>query len=167
VFGPAVCSSIAIVARINGREPTADDMEPLSWALWNICKDISSVDAFMAELMLENVAREIVTWTAQYDVLVTPSLAEAPVELGVIESCDTEHPMRGFSRSGRFTPFTAVCNVTGSPAVSIPLYQNGDGLPLGVQLIGQPAQEGALLALAAQVEDAHPWADRRPSLAVT
>jgi amidase len=160
-FGPAVCLSIAIMARINGREPTADDMEPLSWALWSICKEMSSVEAAGAELMLQGVAREIVTWTARYDALLTPALAEAPVELGVIESCNAEHPMRGFSRSGRFTPFTAVSNITGSPAMSVPLYQREDGLPLGVQIIGQPAQEGALLALAAELETAHPWADRR------
>lgn len=161
-FGPAVCSSIAIVSRISGREPTTEDMEPLSWALWNICKGISSIDAFGADLLLQSYARAIVTWTAQYDALVTPALAEAPVELGTIESGNVEHPMRGFSRSGRFTPFTAVCNVTGSPAVAIPLYQREDGLPLGVQLVGQPAQEGALLALAAQLEGANPWAGRRP-----
>jgi amidase len=165
-FGPAVCSSIAIVSRINGREPTADDMEPLSWALWNICKDISSVDAFGAGLLLQGYGREIVTWTAQYDALVTPSLAEAPVALGEIDSTNVEHPMSGFSRSGRFTPFTAVCNVTGSPAMSLPLFQREDGVPLGVQLIGQPAQEGALLALAAQLEAAQPWADRRPELRI-
>ena len=70
-----------------------------------------------------------------------------------------------FERSGHFTPYTAISNVTGSPAISLPLYARDDGLPLAVQLIGRPAQEGALLALAAQVEAAAPWAGRRPPLA--
>jgi amidase len=69
--------------------------------------------------------------------------------------------MGTFERSGHFTPYTAISNVTGSPAISLPLTQRADGLPLAVQLIGRPAQEGALLALAAQLEATAPWADRR------
>ena len=64
-----------------------------------------------------------------------------------------------FTRSGAFTPFTALSNVTGQPAISLPLYEH-EGLPVGVHLIGRPAQEGALLALATQLERALPWADR-------
>ena len=75
--------------------------------------------------------------------------------------------MAAFERSGHFTPYTAISNVSGSPAISVPLYQRPEddraaGVPLAVQLIGRPAGEGALLALAAQLEAACPWADRRP-----
>jgi amidase len=63
-----------------------------------------------------------------------------------------------------FSPFTAIWNVTGQPAISLPLYQGDDGLPLAVQLVGQPLGEGALLALASQIEAARPWADRMPTL---
>jgi amidase len=59
-----------------------------------------------------------------------------------------------------FSPFTAMWNVSGQPAISLPLYQGGDGLPLGVQLVGQPLGEGTLLALASQLEAALPWAER-------
>jgi amidase len=69
--------------------------------------------------------------------------------------------MGTFRRSGDFTPYTAISNVTGSPAIALPLYARDDGLPLAVQLIGRPAREGALLALAAQLERAQPWAGRR------
>jgi amidase len=73
--------------------------------------------------------------------------------------------MADFTRSGHFTPFTAGQNITGSPAISLPLYHRDDlDLPVGVQIIGQPAGEGDLLALAAQLETALPWHDRRPSL---
>jgi amidase len=73
--------------------------------------------------------------------------------------------MSTFTRSGLFTPFTPVFNSTGQPAISLPLFQGEDGLPLGVQLAGRPAGEAALLALAAQLEEARPWVSRRPQLA--
>ena len=75
--------------------------------------------------------------------------------------------MQDFARSGQFTPFTAGMNISGSPAISLPLYQRddlGSPLPVGVQIIGQPAGEGELLALAAQLEAAQPWAERRAAL---
>jgi amidase len=97
-----------------------------------------------------------------YDLIVTPSLAEAPVRLDEVH-WQTDDPMGLFTRSAAFTPFTAVANVTGQPAISVPLAQS-DGLPVGVQLFGRPAREGTLLAVAAQLEAARPWAERRPPL---
>jgi amidase len=120
----------------------------------------------MSGLQLQGFARAIVTWAAPYDALLTPALAEAPVKHGVVDPLSAD-PLAAFARSGRFTPYTAISNVTGSPAMSVPLYQRDDGLPLAVQLIGRPAQEGALLALAAQLEQARPWAGRRPELAAS
>ena len=102
---------------------------------------------------------------SQFDAVMTPALAEAPVPLGTIDP-QSATPLEDFARSGQFTPYTAIGNVTGSPGISLPLYERRPttrpGLPLGVQLFGQPAGEGALLALAAQLEAAQPWADRRP-----
>ena len=74
--------------------------------------------------------------------------------------------MSTFTRSGLFTPFTPVFNATGQPGISLPLFEGDDGLPLGVQLAGRPAAEGALLALAAQLEGALPWVQRRPRVAL-
>jgi amidase len=160
-FGPAITTQIAFAAMIAGREPTEADMEPLSWAIWSLCKEIDSTHALGAEFQLQGFGRAVVGWTAQFDAVLTPALAEAPVTIGTIDSCSAD-PMADFERSSAFTPYAAISNVTGSPAISLPLYQREDnGLPLAVQLIGQPAQEGALLALAAQLEAAHPWADRR------
>jgi amidase len=163
-FGPAVCTQIALAAMIAGREPTADDMEPMSWAIWNICQDIDSVQALGAEFLLQGFGRQLIEWMSDYDALLTPALSEAPVKLGVMDPLNTDDPMGAFRRSAQFTPFTASCNISGQPAIALPLYQREDGLPLAVQLIGQPAGEGALLALAAQLEQARPWADRRPVL---
>ena len=91
-------------------------------------------------------------------------LAEAPLGLGTLDPQDRDDPMGAFTRSASFTPFTPPCNISGQPAISLPLFQREDGLPLGVQFIGQPAQEGALLALATQLEEASDWTDRRPNL---
>jgi amidase len=165
-FGPAVCSQIAFAGMIAGREPVAEDMEPLSWELLNVCKTIDSTTALLAEFQMQAVGRAVVTWTAQYDAVLTPALAEAPLPLGTLDPMSAT-PMEDFARSGHFTPYTAISNVTGSPAIAVPLFERpaddaAPGLPLAVQLIGQPAAEGALLALAAQLEAARPWADRRP-----
>jgi amidase len=163
-FGPAVCTQIRMGELLAGRAATAEDMEPMSWALYELCKGISSIDAQLAEFQLHGVGRELVTWVAQYDALLTPSLAEAPVTLGTLDPMNTDEPLAAFTRSASFTPYTPPCNISGQPAISLPLYQREDGLPLGVQLIGQPEGEGALLALAAQLEAAHGWAERRPGL---
>ncbi|MEA2194577.1 MAG: amidase [Solirubrobacteraceae bacterium] len=163
-FGPAICSSIASAALLHGRAPREEDMEPLSWALWTLCKQIDSVQASMAAYRLQAFARAITTWAAPYDALLTPTLAQPPLPIGTLDPCGPD-PLGTFERSGHFTPYTALSNVTGSPAISLPLYAYDDGLPLAVQLIGRPAQEGSLLALAAQAEAAAPWAARVAPLA--
>jgi amidase len=163
-FGPAVSTQIKLAEMIAGRAATADDMEALSWALYELCKNINSVDALLAQFQLHGVGRELITFVDQYDVLMTPALAEAPLTLGTLDPQDRDDPMGAFTRSASFTPYTPPCNISGQPAISLPLFQRDDGLPLGIQLIGQPAQEGALLALAAQLEDANDWTDRRPDL---
>jgi amidase len=159
-FGPAICSSIAAAGMLAGHEPRAQDMEPLSWELWQTSKAIDAVQAALAGYQLQAFARTITRWAAPYDALLTPALAQPPLLIGTLDPCGPD-PAGTFERSGRFTPYTAISNVTGSPAISLPLYESAEGLPLAVQLIGRPAQEGALLALAAQIEAAAPWAGRR------
>jgi amidase len=137
-------------------------MEPVSWALWQLVGSMSSLDGHLASAQLQIFARALLGWMDRYDAVVAPSLAELPVELDAVD-WRTDDPMGLFRRSADFTPFTALANVTGQPAVSLPLSHD-NGLPVGVQVLGRPAQEGALLALAAQLEAARPWAARRPPL---
>jgi len=165
-FGPAICVQVAVAGLRAEREPEQHDMEPLSWELWQRSKSIDAVTAQLATLQLQAFGREIVTWAQPYDAILTPALAQPPVLTGELDPCGPD-PMEAFERSGHFTPYTAVSNVTGSPAISLPLYERPGGLPLAVQLIGRPAQEGALLALAAQIEAAQPWAHRRAPVALT
>jgi amidase len=135
-------------------------MEALSWWLWQECRDIDAVQAGIASLELQAFARETVVAASHYDAILTPVLAHAPLRHGELDPSGPD-PAATFARSGSFTPFTAICNVTGQPAISLPLYAREDGLPLAVQLIGRPAGEGPLLALAAQIEQALPWSGRR------
>jgi amidase len=163
LFAPLVMLQVAFARLVHGREPSEDDMEPVSWALWQLVGSMPTLDNQLAFARLQIFARSLLQWMAQYDVVVAPSLAEPPVLLDAVD-WRTDDPMGLFVRSGEFTPFTAVANVTGQPAVAIPLGEH-DHLPVGVQLFGRPAQEGELLALAAQLETARPWADRRPLMA--
>jgi amidase len=162
LFGPLVMLQVAFGRLVHGREPEETEMEPLSWALWQLVGNMSALDAHMASARLQIFARGLVGWMDQYDVVVAPALAEAPVLLDDVH-WQTDDPMGLFTRSGAFTPFTAVANVTGQPAIALPLSEH-EGLPVGVQLFGRPAREGELLAVATQLEAARPWAQRRPAL---
>jgi amidase len=121
---------------------------------------MSALDAHLAQVQLESFARGLLGWMDCYDVIVAPALAEAPVLLDAVH-WQTDDPMGLFTRSAAFTPFTALANVTGQPAISVPLYEH-EGLPVAAQLFGRPAAESTLLAVAGQLEAAHPWAERRP-----
>jgi amidase len=104
-------------------------------------------------------ARRIVALWSDYDLLLTPSLALLPAPLGW--DTEPEDPREQFDRAARFTPFTAAFNVTGQPAVSLPLHWTEAGLPVGVHLVGAPFGEALLLRVSAQLEAARPWAGRR------
>jgi amidase len=163
-FGPAVASTIVFASVVAGREPAAADMERLSWHLWERASQLGAAHYLAAQAQLQGLARMFVTAMAPYDAVLTPSLALRPRPIG--ELCgDNEDPAETFRRSGEFTPFTAIANTTGQPAISLPFAHGEDGLPVGIHFFGRPADEGTLLALGAQLEAAKPWADRRPELA--
>ena len=163
VFCDAIALSIAYSGLLAGRDPVAEDMEPMSWAIFSMVRKMTSLEAGAAAVRLQQFARRLVSFLLPYDALLTPALAERPLPIGTLDTAAPE-PMQTFTRSALFTPFTPVFNATGQPAISLPLYEGEDGLPLGVQLAGRPAAEGTLLALATQLEEALPWAQRRPQL---
>ena len=107
--------------------------------------------------------RRVVSWWTEggFDLLLTPTLAEPPPVLGDVGRQDDG----GFNAAARSIPFAAYAaafNVTGQPAMSVPLYWSDAGLPIGVQLVGAPFREDLLIRVAAQLEQARPWAQRRP-----
>ena len=100
-------------------------------------------------------------WADGWDLLVTPTLGEVPLPLGTMAN-DPAHPIAPLARAGAFVPFTPAFNMSGQPAISLPLHWNADGLPIGVQLVAAYGREDVLVRLASQLEQAHPWADRHP-----
>jgi amidase len=136
-------------------------MEPMSWALWERARNIDAVQFQLLQTELQSRTRALVTALDPYDALLTPALAQRPLVLGSLDTSAPD-PLETFRRSGYFTPFTPIFNASGQPAIALPLFDGEDGLPLAVQLVGRPAGEGPLLALAAALEAAAPGIGRRP-----
>jgi amidase len=143
--------------------PTRADVEQMSWAIWLRANQIDGVSYQLIETRLQARMRELVASLNDYDALITPALAQRPLPLGSLDTSSGDG-WGTFRRSGLFTPFTAVFNLSGLPAISLPLFDGEDGLPLGVQVVGRPAAEGDLLALAAALEAAAPARTARPAL---
>jgi amidase len=140
-----------------GRE---GDLRPLTRWLTARGRAVSAPEFGFAIGELRRVAAATIRTLAPYDAVLTPTLAQPPLRIGEIR--DDADPARDFENQKAFTPFTSPWNVTGMPAVSLPLHVTADGLPVGVMLAARPGEDQALLALAAQVEAAAPWLDRRP-----
>jgi amidase len=137
-------------------------LEPINRALAEDARDTPSTEHAIAIAQLQTLARRIIGFWDDVDVVLTPTLAMLPVPIGWTYE-DTDGDARlAFARQLLFTPFTALVNVTGQPAMSLPLHWSDSGLPVGVQLIGRPFAEATLIRLAAQLEQACPWAERRP-----
>ncbi|HEV2887917.1 MAG TPA: amidase [Jatrophihabitans sp.] len=146
-----------------GRE---SDLRPLTRHLRERGFRIGASEFATAIGVLKLISRQAIVATAQYDAVLTPTLALPPQPIGWFcgTAQDPVAPAEDFERQKRFTPFTAVYNASGQPAASLPLHWSADGLPVGVMLVGRPAGEAALLALSAQLEAAAPWADRHPAM---
>jgi amidase len=122
----------------------------------------SAAEYARAAARLQMTARRVVAFWKKVDVVLTPTLALPPVPIGWQEV--GEGALEQLERSVAFTPFTAVANLTGLPAMSLPLGRTSDGLPLGVHAIGPPAGDALLVRLASQIEEARPWATSRPPI---
>ena len=147
--------------RRTGKTITPDQVEPMTWALVEKGRQTDAGTYLLALEDLQRISRDVARLFTQWDVWLTPTLAELPVPLGTFDS-KPDDPLYGFFRSGKFMPFTAICNATGQPAMSVPLFWNDDNLPIGTHFIGRFGDEATLFRLAAQLEAARPWAGRRP-----
>ncbi len=162
----AMCaSSIEGAAFVTGKAPTPDLFEIQTWALYERGKKLSAVNYLMTINMLQRISRKVARFFVKYDILLTPTLAQPPFQLGTIISSQ-ENPMNGIEQSEKFTPFTPICNITGQPAMSIPLYWNDDTLPIGTHFIGRFGDEATLFRLASQLESARPWIHRKPNVII-
>jgi len=136
-------------------------MRPLTAWLRERGRALSAVDFLSSLGGLRARARTELDRSSSYDAILTPTVAQPPAKVGGLRN-DAD-PAQDFENQKRFTPFTAPYNMSGQPAVSIPLHWNDDGLPIGIQLIGRPGDEVTLLRIAAQIEAAEPWAHRKPA----
>ena len=164
VFGPAVALGVAYGELLAGRAPEDDEIEPLTRALWELSCAMTSIEYLAALAQMQALARGVIAFFAEYDVLLTPALAERPLPIGDCNGLG-ENPLEDFARSGAFTPYTALFNVTGQPAISVPAGFGEDGLPTNAQIVAKPLGEDTLLQLAAQLEVARPPDGRRPAIA--
>ena len=110
------------------------------------------IDAERAFDYLRRISRRLISWWTDYDILVTPTVTKPAIELGALRPAEGQEPVTQLMNSATWVPFTPVWNVTGQPAISLPLAQSQDGLPIGVQFVGAPAAEDTLISLAAQIE---------------
>jgi len=164
VFGPGIALGIGLGEQLAGRPPDHDEIEPLTRLVLEEARALPSTGYLTALAQLQLIARGTVAFFADYDLLLTPVLAERPLALGELHGCGAD-PLEDLHRSGRFAPYTALFNVTGQPAISVPVGFGEDGLPTAVQLVGHPLGEETLLQVAAQIEAARPWAAQRPAVA--
>lgn len=137
------------------------DLLPLTRYLRERGRAASAADLIAAQTYLQLMVRSALASINTYDAVLTPTLALPPVPVGYFHD---QEPADNFERQKRFTPFTAMYNATGLPAVNLPLYWNAAGLPIGVMLGGRMGGEGTLISLSAQLEAARPWKDRHPPL---
>jgi amidase len=145
-----------------GRDLTEDDVEPVNWAQAQFAKTLSGVAYAESLAAVSQYRRGLQQWWADgWDLLLSPTLCEPPVRIGEHDSTPDD-PLAGMRRAASFVAFTPPFNTSGQPAINVPLHRNADGLPIGVQLAAAYGREDLLLAVAAQLEAAHPWADGRP-----
>jgi amidase len=166
-FGPDLIPMFEVVWSVSATGVPVDparegELRPLTQWLRERGRSYSGPHFVRALTGLQQAARASITATAGYDAVLVPTLAQPPALVGGLR--DDADPAGDFEAQKRFTPYTAVYNMTGQPAVTLPLFWSDAGLPIGVMLVGRPAAEATLLSLSAQLEAACPWRDRHPAL---
>lgn len=170
-------------AKLANRRPSLADFEAATYGLGLLGKGMSASEYASAARFLQSTAREVGRFFEQYDVLLTPTLSRPPVPIGALKPSGGERAVINVigrlnagwllkalgvvrplaAKTFDFIPYTPLFNVTGQPAMSVPLYWNAAGLPIGMQFVGRFGDEATLFRLAGQLERAEPWFDRAPA----
>jgi amidase len=146
-----------------GRTITEADVEPTTWEMAQRGRAHSAPELAGALSAIQSHGRRLSNWlAASFDVLLSPTMAEPPPPIGDFRR--DPNPLWPLERARPFTAFTLPFNVSGGPAISLPLHWSAEGSPIGVQLAAPYGREDRLLRLAKQLELDHPWAHRRPAL---
>jgi amidase len=152
------------LAELTGHPVTEADVEPGTWAIAEAGRSVSATTYLTAVEGMHAYTRRMARWwESGFDLLLTPTIPVPPPELGSF-AAQPDFPMAGLFKASEIVPFTAPFNTTGQPAISLPLHVTDDGLPIGVQLVAAYGREDLLVRVAAQLEAAAPWADRRPPI---
>jgi amidase len=146
-----------------GRAPNDDELGGLTWGFYEIGKTVTASQFLALRTQAQAMSRRAAKFMQTYDVWVAPTLAQPPVKNGVIDINERD-PMKGFLPLADYVPFTPIQNLTGQPAMSLPLHWSADGLPVGMMFAGRFGDEATLFRLAAQLEEARPWKDKHPKV---
>ena len=156
--------AVADWARRLGRPPRPEHFEPWTWRMYEVSQRIGAADYLLAVQDAQRVARTVGRFFEDRDILLTPTVAAPPLPLGsFVRTEETRREAR--QAVARFSSHTPLFNVTGQPAMSVPLFWNAAGLPIGVQFAGRYGDEATLFRLAGQLERARPWRERWPAIA--
>ncbi len=158
-------AQVSELGRMAGREVTAEDVEPGTWALADGGRALTALQFLETMHAAHAWSRRTLSWwhDGGFDLLLTPTLAALPPELGTLNPVDGDPGMATILQTP-YAAFAAAFNVTGQPAVSLPVGTSAGGLPIGVQLVAAAYREDQLFQVAAQLEQVVPWADRRPTV---
>jgi amidase len=151
------------LGQILGRDVTPDDVEPLTWAMASAADNLLAPEYAIAIQASARLTRQLAQFWESHDLLLTPTLGEPPPLVGDLEP-PADNPFGTQAHTASLVPFTTHFNVTGQPAISLPLHVNQTGLPIGVQLVAAYGREDLLIQIGAHLEEAAPWAGRHPTL---
>jgi amidase len=163
LFVAYAASMIDHLGRVAGRAPVRELIEPHTFAAAELGRANTSADYLGAVATLQRFSRKVAEFLTDYAVWLTPTLTEPPLALGALDA-DPASPLLALFQAGAFVAFTWPANATGQPAMSVPLYVNAAGLPIGVQFAGRFGDEATLFRLAAELEQARPWTARKAKL---
>jgi amidase len=163
LWATASAFGIEMLTRLTGQKPSLDNLEGLTFGLYQRGKSIPAVQQIWAQQTMYRVGRMMAKFHEQYDLWLTPTLALPPLKIGTID-IDEQDMETAFAPIIDYVPFTATQNATGQPAINLPLHWNKSNLPIGVQFVARNGDEMTLLKLAAQIEQAQPWFDKYPKL---
>lgn len=160
LLASAVAWALADWARRLGRDLDEDRFEPFVWALSERGRGVGAADYLLAMQDVQRQVRAYSEFFVAHDLWLTTTLGQPPVPLGSLVYRDDPFELR--RRTAAFSPFTYLANASGQPAISLPLHWTDDGLPVGLHFVARYGEEAVLLRLAARLEEARPWVDRRP-----
>jgi amidase len=164
-FGALWSTNMGVAARrtgdMIGRTLTADDMEPVNWAMVEFARQMNAVDYAFGLAAVSTFRRHLQAWWLDegWDLLLTPTLGDLPAEIGRFAN-DRTDPLRPFTHSATYVPFTPAYNASYQPAINVPICWTTSGLPVGIQLVAAYGREDVLIRVASQLEAAAPWAGR-------